>query len=1078
MDLLVAGEESEALVDDLRLDVITDKPSDFDSWTSLISHVEKLYADDEEKICSTYDSFLSDFPLCYGYWRKYAAHRIRLCTFDKILEVFERAVQAVAYSVDVWLDYCVFCMSLFPDPNDVRRQFKRGLLNVGRDYSCHKLWDKYIEFEFSQQDWSALAHIYVQILRYPKKMLRNYYERFTQLVAMFKEEMEHQGAFVAEIDSMAANEVPAVYKDDEILGTIEDLLSQSDNLSKSNAWRKYKLIGESLYRKSSLLDEKIQRYENQIRRPYFHVKPLNESELENWHCYLDFVEKQGDLDWAVKLYERCLIPCALYTDFWIRYAQLLENKGGRELANFALDRATKTFRKTVPCMHLFNARYKEQTKDFSGARAAFPKLNKNELDSEFINNVMREANMEKRLGNNEAAYRVYREAIELMTKRQDSDMLSRLYIHYSQLTYKATNRVDAALGVLADGIKQIPNCKSLLKELIKFGMMHGGPKDMNAVDSIVADVLSSEESEIFCVEEKEYISSFYLEFVDLCGTIDDVMKAWTRHIRLFPYSVRTVSNGKPPIERKYAEVAAQSLKELCLDAPPTTCTPGSFDQPQIENLSEPGERDGSEGDGHNQEKLGIGSVPSSNSLAVPSTADLSVQDTDKVDPMREGEGSVKPSEIQHEDDHGIEQNLDSEIQREDDHGTERNLNSLCLEGVDGNNGDKGSAIVDVAQDVDRPDLEDSSRKRTHENTLSADQHLSETRDGASSDSSQVVRGNPSTTADQRLVHSSLSPAGTPRSESSQIPRPFRDNSNEGFKQGLQGDWHLRRRPDRFIKDPHSRYRPHRQRRPSPPRHSRSESNHIITIQSNATQPLPVKTQQTRDNQTQYQQPWANTQYNQPTNLAVAYPWSMQNMQQNVGSGPAHRLPAHPTDQAPVQNLQMMPQCNAQVSDPSAQMQNQQAYDQMMQYYYYQQQAPQQWQQQQYWLQLQYQQQLAQGQASMQMQQPPAQAPMLIQQLPAQAPQQIQQQQGQAPMQMQQSPVQAPMLIQQQQQEAQVLQQQETHAQPQPGTQAPLLQQQQLQQLLELQQLRKQQQAQQEKDQKQQQPAPSSPQISI
>lgn len=47
----------------------------------------------------------------------------------------------------------------------------------------------------------------------------------------------------------------------------------------------------------------------------------------------------------MKLYERCLIPCANYPEFWMRYVEFMESKGGRELANFALERATQVFLK-------------------------------------------------------------------------------------------------------------------------------------------------------------------------------------------------------------------------------------------------------------------------------------------------------------------------------------------------------------------------------------------------------------------------------------------------------------------------------------------------------------------------------------------------------------------------------------------------------------------------------------------------------------------------------------------------------------------------------------------------------------
>jgi pre-mRNA-processing factor 39 len=57
------------------------------------------------KIQAAYDTFLAEFPLCYGYWKKYADHEARLGTPEKIVEVNERVVKAVTYSVDIWMHF-------------------------------------------------------------------------------------------------------------------------------------------------------------------------------------------------------------------------------------------------------------------------------------------------------------------------------------------------------------------------------------------------------------------------------------------------------------------------------------------------------------------------------------------------------------------------------------------------------------------------------------------------------------------------------------------------------------------------------------------------------------------------------------------------------------------------------------------------------------------------------------------------------------------------------------------------------------------------------------------------------------
>lgn len=73
------------------------------------------------KIQKVYDAFLGEFPLCYGYWKKYADHEAQLGAPEKIVEVYERAVGAVTYSVDIWMHYCAYAMEKFENPEDTRR---------------------------------------------------------------------------------------------------------------------------------------------------------------------------------------------------------------------------------------------------------------------------------------------------------------------------------------------------------------------------------------------------------------------------------------------------------------------------------------------------------------------------------------------------------------------------------------------------------------------------------------------------------------------------------------------------------------------------------------------------------------------------------------------------------------------------------------------------------------------------------------------------------------------------------------------------------------------------------------------
>lgn len=50
---------------------------------------------------------------------------------------------------------------------------------------------------------------------------------------------------------------------------------------------------------------------------------------------------------VVKLYERCLIACANYPEYWMRYVLCMEACGSMDLSNNALARATQVFVKVI-----------------------------------------------------------------------------------------------------------------------------------------------------------------------------------------------------------------------------------------------------------------------------------------------------------------------------------------------------------------------------------------------------------------------------------------------------------------------------------------------------------------------------------------------------------------------------------------------------------------------------------------------------------------------------------------------------------------------------------------------------------
>jgi hypothetical protein len=53
-------------------------------------------------------------------------------------------------------------------------------------------------------------------------------------------------------------------------------------------------------------------FEDVIRRPYFHVKPLDAAQLSAWSHYIDYMDAKGDEAETRHMFERCLVACARY----------------------------------------------------------------------------------------------------------------------------------------------------------------------------------------------------------------------------------------------------------------------------------------------------------------------------------------------------------------------------------------------------------------------------------------------------------------------------------------------------------------------------------------------------------------------------------------------------------------------------------------------------------------------------------------------------------------------------------------------------------------------------------------------
>ncbi|KAL1834876.1 hypothetical protein ACET3Z_004527 [Daucus carota] len=299
----------------------------------------------------------------------------------------------------MWLHYCVFAINTYGDPDTVRRLFEHGLLYVGSDFLSYTMWDKYIEYEYTKQEWSRLAMIYTRILENPNKHLDRYFTSFRELVA----QRPLSELRTAEETAAAAAVGTTVQEIEEEVhpNAVECPKPVSAGITEAEELEKYITIREEMYNKAKEFQSKIIGFERAIKRPYFHVRPLNPVELANWNNYLDFVEAEDDFQKVVKLYERCLIDCANYPKYWIRYILHMEARGSTDLAENALGHATQVFVK----------------------------------------------------GKAEDACSLYEQAIAIEKGKEHSQTLPQLFAQYTRFVYLVCGKAEKARGVLEQALE-------------------------------------------------------------------------------------------------------------------------------------------------------------------------------------------------------------------------------------------------------------------------------------------------------------------------------------------------------------------------------------------------------------------------------------------------------------------------------------------------------------------------------------------------------------------------------------------------------------------------------------------------
>ncbi|KAM4663536.1 LOW QUALITY PROTEIN: pre-mRNA-processing factor 39 [Discoglossus pictus] len=534
---------------------VEDNPEEFNTWTYLLQYVEQ--ENHMQAARKAFDAFFTCYPYCYGYWKKYADLEKKNGNIMEADEVYRRGIQAITLSVDLWIHYLNFLKETL-DPADIetsltlRGTFEHAIASAGLDFRSDKLWEMYINWEIEQKNLSGVTSIYSRLLGIPTQFYSQHFQSFKEHVqGNLPRDFLTPEKFVELRKNLAStNEHGA---GDDFPTDMEEIKDPAKRTTEvENMRHRIIEVHQDIFNGNEY--EVSKRWNFEEGRPYFHVKAL-ETQLENWKEYLDFEIESGIHERIVILFERCVIACALYEEFWIKYAKYMENhsiEGVRQVYN----RACNIHLLKKPLVHLLWA-VEEQQGNLEESRKILKTFEERVEGLAMVR--LRRVSLERRHGNLKEAEDLLTEAKKISKSKNESSYYSiKLARHY----FKIQANVTKARKVLHDAIlKDKENTKLYLNLLeIEFSgdLNQNEVNILQAFDKAVKSSLPIGVRITFSQRKVEFLEDFGSDINKLLETYDEHQKLLKEQELL---NEKNQENGleQPDAKRAHTEESAATV---------------------------------------------------------------------------------------------------------------------------------------------------------------------------------------------------------------------------------------------------------------------------------------------------------------------------------------------------------------------------------------------------------------------------------------------------------------------------------------------------------------------------------------
>lgn len=329
---------------------------------------------------------------------------------------FEEGLKFIPVSTDLWLHYCIWKVEHSP-PAEARELFSRATQASGQVYTSNLLWDKFLDFEKTQKNFESMEKIFSQLLSFPTNKVYEYYTRFK-------------------------NFIDTQYKDQEDLKKVK----------KDEAIHAYEKV--------CIENNKRKGFEQAIKRSNFSNKPLDSDQVMNWRKYLEFEEKEGNLFRVKLLYERCVVPCCYYFEFWVRYAEFLERNYGVDQARALYQRANKDYLSKRPEVLVAHGVFEEMHGLVDEARRLY-ELAYDSVAPGLIDALIKHAHLERRASEFGKAEELFQRALDVSFACGDSACISFVTGQFCKFLLTSTRNLNKALEVFQISLEKASDQKSI-----------------------------------------------------------------------------------------------------------------------------------------------------------------------------------------------------------------------------------------------------------------------------------------------------------------------------------------------------------------------------------------------------------------------------------------------------------------------------------------------------------------------------------------------------------------------------------------------------------------------------------------